>query len=171
MYFPFAWWQNLEHSKSNHWKRKKTTGRIQGSKEVLSPYLCSLLHCQKSIHRPASSGRTGFFLWAGPWNRLPEDVMSNPWKYWMTGWIGRWATWSNARCPCLCQRAGTRCSLRSLPTQTIPWSYDCLLWNTTLSLTYSLSISPNFTGAINLPSKPYSCQHLRSKEIAWLEVS
>lgn len=115
---------------------KNTTGRIQGSKEVLSSFSCSLLNCQEPLHRPASRDR----VFIVGWNWLPEDVMSHPWKCWMTGWIALWATWSNARCPCLCQRDGTRWSLRFVPTQTIPWFYD-LLWNTTSSLTYQSTIT------------------------------
>ena len=41
------------------------------------------------------------------------------------GWMGLWAIWSS-RCPCLQQGAGTRWSLRSLPTQTILWFWDSM---------------------------------------------
>ncbi|XP_017592882.1 PREDICTED: sepiapterin reductase, partial [Corvus brachyrhynchos] len=46
---------------------------------------------------------------------LPLD----PWQCPRPGWTGHGAPWDSGRCPCHA-RVGTGCSLRSLPTQTIP---------------------------------------------------
>jgi len=39
--------------------------------------------------------------------------------------MGLWATWFSERCPCLRQKVGLDGLWMSLPTQTIPWFYDC----------------------------------------------
>jgi len=44
------------------------------------------------------------------------------------GWMGVWAIWSSGRYPCPWQGSvGTRCSVRSIPTQTILWFYHMVL--------------------------------------------
>lgn len=59
---PFSCKQNFEHSNIVYWKWKKIIGRIQGTKEILSPYSCSFLNFQKPFHSPASSRETENFL-------------------------------------------------------------------------------------------------------------
>ena len=69
------------------------------------------------------------------WPRLPrEAVAAPPWQCSRPGWMELWATWSGGRCPCSWQGGGTRWSLRSLPTQTILWFYDLLVFTAVLNL-------------------------------------
>jgi len=49
--------------------------------------------------------------------------------YLLPGWMGLWANWSGGRCPCPWQRGWKK--MMSLPTQTIPWFYDSMIYHGT----------------------------------------
>ena len=54
--------------------------------------------------------------------------ISSPWRCLRPGWMEPWAIWSRIKCggwwPCLLWGVGDSRSLRSLPTQAIPWFCD-----------------------------------------------
>lgn len=82
----------------------------------------------------------------------------------MTGWIGLYATGLMQGVP-----AYARVLELVIAKVSSNPDYPMILGfavNSTLSLTYTLPISLNFIGAIYLSSKPYSYEHLKSKEIA-----
>lgn len=54
----------------------------------------------------------------------PEKWISLLWKRSRPRWLGLWASCSPERCPCPWQGAGTRWSIRSVPTQAILWFCD-----------------------------------------------
>ena len=69
--------------------------------------------------------------------------MPLPWQCSRPGWMELWATWAGGRCPCSCRGVGTRWALRSLPTQTILWFYDSMIFSPSGHFNlYVFSLSP-----------------------------
>jgi len=64
--------------------------------------------------------------WWGPGPGCLEKLwVLHPWRCSRPGWMGSWATWSSGWCLCLWKGSWNWGSLRSLPTQTIPWFSEC----------------------------------------------